>query len=98
MITEDIHPAFLHTDIDPDITDDKSQKLIDNIHSLILDHTGWALLVVITSIYGLIFGLIFFHRNKPMIQTRSPMLLLIITFGLYFDSMFKIIIIMKDYG
>lgn len=57
----------------------------------------WIIFCVLTTIYLTIFVSIMRNKNKPHIQSRSPILMLIITFGVYFDSMLKLFIISMRY-
>lgn len=76
---------------------DTQQRLIENIHRLIGDQTAWILGVILSLLYISMMIAIFRKRNKPHIQVRSPILMLIITFGLFLDSLLKLIIIATDY-
>lgn len=103
MLPEDFLPrTYLHVQPDSDKaqlseSNDRMNKLIDNIHKLVEDSTANTLIGVFSFCYAMIFVLIFIFRNRPMIQTRSPILMMIITFGLYGDSLCKIFIVKSDY-
>lgn len=64
---------------------------------MISNETAIWLLGVTAVVYSMIFILIIIFHNRPLIQTRSPILMMIITFGLFSDSICKIIIVKTDY-
>ena len=74
-----------------------SKKLIESIHQLFAWQEALTIGVCITVIYFAIFGHIYYHKDKPPIQNRSPILMLMITIGAYFDSMCKLAIISIPY-
>ena len=53
--------------------------------------------IPISLIYLAIFAHIFYNKDKPPIQNRSPILMLMITIGAYFDSICKLLIISIPY-
>lgn len=59
--------------------------------------TAFILGFLITVFFIAVFIGILIKRNEPHIQSRSPILMLIITFGLYCDSLLKLLIITTDY-
>jgi len=52
---------------------------------------------VLSLVYLALFIGILRNRNKPHIQSRSPILILMITVGVYFDTMLKLAIISTEY-
>jgi hypothetical protein len=82
------------TQADPDKI---SKDLLENIHMLFGPAEWVPILIMLTLIYGAIFFSIFSNRNKPHIQSRSPILMLMITVGVYFDSILKLAILSIEY-
>ena len=73
--------------------DEVSRQLIENIHELVTPEPALAIGFVLTTYYLSIFLSICRNKNKIHIQSRSPILMIIIVIGIYFDSMAKLIII-----
>ena len=48
---------------------------------------GFALLI-----FGVIFGAVMYYRERPFIKSRSPLMILMIVCGVFFDTMVKLII------
>ena len=74
-----------------------SKNLIDNIHQVFKTTVGWIIGVLLTVVYVAVFMSILLNKNKNHIQRRSPILMLMITVGVYFDSLLKLIILCTDY-
>ena len=89
--------TFIERDTDTDDPDKISKKLIENIHKLLGPTATITIAVILTLIYLAIFFSIMRNKNKPHIQSRSPILMLIITFGVYFDTILKLMIISTEY-
>ena len=58
---------------------------------------GWAIGVMLSLVYLAVFTSILMNKNKNHIQRRSPILMLMITVGVYFDSLLKLLILCTDY-
>jgi uncharacterized membrane protein len=62
------------------------------VHQIFGANTSLIVGIVLSFIYLCIFVAIFRNRNKPHIQSRSPILMLMITIGVYFDTLLKLLI------
>ena len=74
-----------------------SKRLIESIHQLFTNTQAWSIGICISLVYFAIFGHIYWNKDKPPIQNRSPILMLMITIGGYFDSICKLLIISIPY-
>lgn len=77
--------------------DKRSKELIENIHRLIEFRTSLIIGIIFTLVYISIMYSIFRNKDKPHIQSRSPILILMITIGVYIDTILKLLIISTDY-
>jgi hypothetical protein len=71
--------------------------LIESIHQLFTWQESMSIGIGITLVYFAIFAHIYYNKDKPPIQNRSPILMLMITIGGYFDSICKLLIISIQY-
>ena len=58
-------------------------------------------MLVLTGFFAFLFIAVLWYRSKPHIQRRSPILILVITFGAWLDSMLELgihAIQPKDFG
>jgi hypothetical protein len=74
----------------------KNQTLIDGIHKLFSLNQILINSVILFILFALILH-IFYHRKKPFIQNRSPILLLMIGIGCFSDQLMRLIIISTSY-